>query len=194
MNQSVWNIIPAQQARTIRALMRGEEGAFFRAKIAELQKLFDSMPRTYETDGQGDGATVHLHYFTGSADWYIVERDQEEEQQQAFGLADLFGDGGEVGYISLQEIATCASANIDLHWTPCTLAQVRAGRLGLESVDAATLACEAQGAAVQKKIADRAARPISGDAGDLTATLPGLEGASDIPLFTENDVGRVAAV
>ena len=50
------------------------------------------------------------------------------------------------------------------------------------------------GAAVQKKIADRAARPISGDAGDLTATLPGLEGASDIPLFTENDVGRVAAI
>ncbi len=36
-------------------------------------------------------------------------------------------------------------------------------------------------AAMRKKLNRR----LTGTAGDLTATLPGLQGVSDIPLFTE---------
>ena len=33
------------------------------------------MPQPYETDGQGKAATAQLHYFVGSYDAYIVEKD-----------------------------------------------------------------------------------------------------------------------
>ena len=29
-------------------------------------------------------AVVYLYYFKGSADWYITEKDMEDEQLQAF--------------------------------------------------------------------------------------------------------------
>jgi hypothetical protein len=121
---NVWDIIPTEQARTIRSLSRGEEGAFFRGKVADVRRILDTMPQARDTDGLGDSALVYLHYFTAGADWYITERDIETEQLQAFGLADL-GYGGELGYISLVEICRCSSANLDLHWTPKTLADVR---------------------------------------------------------------------
>jgi hypothetical protein len=33
------------------------------------------MPQTGETDGQGDKAVAHLHYFMGQFDFWITERD-----------------------------------------------------------------------------------------------------------------------
>ena len=44
------------------------------------------------------------------------------EQRDAF---DLCGDGGELGYISIAELIQLG-AELDLHWTPRTLAEVRA--------------------------------------------------------------------
>jgi len=66
---------------------------------------------------------AHLHYFTGSGDWYITERDTSTEQHQAFGLADL-GYGGELGYISIAELIA-NNVELDLHFTPQPLAQLR---------------------------------------------------------------------
>lgn len=109
----------------------GEEGDWFRQKIADLARLFRTMPKVYEQESLGEYAVVHLHYFTGSADWYITERDQDGPQHQAFGLADLFGDGGELGYISIAELIRCG-AELDLHWRPRTLAAVRALQPQLE--------------------------------------------------------------
>lgn len=114
---------PAQR-QAIYCLMRGEEGEYYREKIAALIKLLESMPRVYEQDGKGDQAIVYLHYFTGSMDWYITERDTSTEQFQAFGLAD-FGDGGELGYISIAELLQSHDVEIDLHWTPKPLAEVK---------------------------------------------------------------------
>ena len=119
--------VGGSQKQVIRQNMRGEEGEWFCAKVVELSRVIESMPASYETDGQGDEAIVHLHYFTGGMDWYIVEKDAEDEQLQAFGLADLFRDGGEVGYIDLTEITRCG-AELDFHWTPKTLGEVRAAR------------------------------------------------------------------
>ena len=104
---------------------KGEEGAWFRAKISELYETVQTMPKSYETDGQGMGAVARLRYFAGGrAVWLITERDAGApgditpgEQSQAFGHADLFGDGGELGYISIAEIIA-AGGELDLFFTP----------------------------------------------------------------------------
>lgn len=105
---------------------RGQERDFFKAKMVEMADIVDTMPTTYETDGQGDQAMVFLHYFTSDCDWYITERDESDEQLQAFGLACIWEQ--ELGYISLAELIQ-AGVELDLYWTPKTLGQVKAERL-----------------------------------------------------------------
>jgi Protein of unknown function (DUF2958) len=120
--------IGPSQRRCVLAGFRCEEAEFFFDKILELHALITAMPKTYEQDGLGDQAIVTLHYFAGGqANWYIIEKDQETEQLQAFGLADLFGDGGELGYISLVELLACG-AELDFHFPPRTLGEVRTRR------------------------------------------------------------------
>ena len=113
---------PSQRSAMYSAML-GEEGAFFRELVGNLITALDTMPKVYEQDGLGDQAVIHLHYFTGSQDWYITERDTSEEQHQAFGLAD-FGDGGELGYISIAELIK-HGVELDLYWKPRTLAEIR---------------------------------------------------------------------
>jgi len=116
--------IGTAQLSVIGELCWGEEKQWFFNKLVEMANIVQTMPTTYQTDGQGDLAVVQLHYFTAGADWYITERDCESEQLQAFGKADL-GYGGELGYISIVELLE-AGAELDLHWTPKTLSQVNA--------------------------------------------------------------------
>ena len=126
-NQDLGHFIGAAQRRAMAVGCRGEEAAYFMAKIAEYGKRVKEMPETYEQDGLGDKALVHLHYFTASCDWYITEKDSDpdgEGQIQAFGAADL-GHGGELGYISIKELIQ-HGAELDLHWTPKTLASFTA--------------------------------------------------------------------
>lgn len=104
--------------------LRGEEKSYFKEKFVEMANIIDTMPKTYEQDGKGNDAVVYLHYFKGGSDWYIIEKDMEPEQIQAFGLADPFGDGGEVGYISIEEI-TKAGAELDLHWSNKTIGEIK---------------------------------------------------------------------
>lgn len=77
---------------------------------------------------------AQLHYFAGGqANWWITEKDagsaddapeDKGKQLQAFGLADLFGDGGELGHISIQEILECGG-ELDFHFVPRTLGEIR---------------------------------------------------------------------
>lgn len=100
----------------------------FSQKLAEIQRTLEAMPLTYQTEGQGLDAVARLHYFTPSTDHYIVELDASAEDGkhwQAFGLADLFQDGGELGYIAIPELLD-AGAELDLWWTPRTLRDIRA--------------------------------------------------------------------
>lgn len=115
--------ISAAQLQIIGDGCRGEEKAFFKAKLVEMGERVSTMPKTYEQDGKGDQAVVYLHYFHGGADWYITERDMEDEQLQAFGYADL-GYGGELGYISIEELVA-NGVELDCYWTPRTLAEVK---------------------------------------------------------------------
>src|SRR3990167_598142 len=98
---------PAQR-QAIYAGLRGEEREYFAETLRTLAERINSMPATYGQDGASD-PIAYLHYFTGSCDWHITEKDCDadgEGQRQAFGLANL-GHGGELGYIDLAEIARC---------------------------------------------------------------------------------------
>lgn len=116
--------IGASQIAALGEAARGEEREHFIDMMLELAEHLKTMPKTYEQDGKGDDAVVGLHYFRGNMDWYITERDMEDDQLQAFGLADL-GYGGELGYISIQELID-NDVELDLYWTPKTLGEVKA--------------------------------------------------------------------
>lgn len=107
---------------------RGEEKAFFQQKFVDMAFVIENMAKTYEQDGKGDQALVYLHYFIGCFDWYITEKDMEDGISQAFGYT-IVGphERGELGYISIEEITRCG-AELDLHFTPCTLAEIKAKR------------------------------------------------------------------
>ncbi len=111
------------QGQTLWTLCRrGEEKAHFRAIVAGLTATIKTMPKTYETDGQGLKATAHMHYFTPAFDFYITEKDRTGDgTQQAFGLA--CAHEREIGYISIRQLVE-AGAELDLHWTPKTLAEI----------------------------------------------------------------------
>jgi hypothetical protein len=126
------HFIGPSQRHAIIAAMRGEERQWFADKLGELARIVETMPATYGQDGKGDKAIAYLHYFAGGqASWWITEKDLGSpqdpipgQQLQAFGLADLFGDGGEVGYISIAEILE-NGGELDLHFAPKTLGEIR---------------------------------------------------------------------
>lgn len=110
----------------------GEEHQFFRDKLVEMRGIIEAMPKTYQQDGLGEKAVVHLHYFTGGCDWHITEKDSDSDQEgqiQAFGLANL-GYGAELGYISIMELIE-NNVEIDLHWSPKTIGEIRANELAV---------------------------------------------------------------
>lgn len=122
---SLRGFIGKSQLHTIDQGCWGEERQYFYDKLVEMAGIVTTMPETYEQDGLGDNAIAHLHYFKGSCDWYITEKDSETDgQHQAFGLANL-GYGGEIGYISIVELIELG-VELDLHFTPCTLAEIKA--------------------------------------------------------------------
>jgi hypothetical protein len=106
------------QTEAIREGLKGEEKGYFVSIVDEVTKTIEGMPKTYGTDGQGDLAIAHLHYFLNGCDWYVTEKDMEAEQFQAFGKVDL-GHGAELGYINIAEIVNNQiRAELDLLWTP----------------------------------------------------------------------------
>ena len=131
-NEVLIRWIGRSQRTCVNSALRGEEREFFVDRLDRLARTIEQMPMTGQTDGQGDDAIAHLHYFAGgTASWYITERDigspddaTDDFQSQAFGLADLFGDGGELGYISIPELLA-AGAEIDLHFEPKSLREIR---------------------------------------------------------------------
>jgi len=115
--------IGKSQLIAIGELCNSEEKQYFYGKLVQLADTVGNMPKTYETDGQGQEAIVHLHYFIHNCDFYITERDMEVEQHQAFGLANV-GYGRELGYISIAEILS-SGAELDFHWAPKAIKEIK---------------------------------------------------------------------
>jgi hypothetical protein len=68
------------------------------------KERFDRIPRLYETEATPlSEKLIHLHFFIGGCDWYIVEYDGDN---LFFGYAILNGDliNAEWGYISFDEL------------------------------------------------------------------------------------------
>lgn len=132
----LYHFIGASQGAAIGSALRGEEGKWFGDKLDELAEIVRAMPKTGETDSLGENAIVHLHYFYGSADWFITEKDvgspddapeDRGKQLQAFGWAEILPGCGEYGYISIEELME-NNVELDLHWTPKTVAEAIKGR------------------------------------------------------------------
>lgn len=126
--------IGRDQLSVMNSACRGEEGEYFKAMIENLKNKISAMPKTYETEDQGDETIATLHYFNGGSDWYITERDAgspddeiEGVQAQAFGFACLNGDfeNAEMGYISIKELIE-NGVELDLHYTPETIGKIKA--------------------------------------------------------------------
>jgi len=96
--------------------------------ISRLEDIISKMPKTYETENiETEDKIVYLHYFFGPFDWYIVEKDVNKGQHQAFGYAILgYPNDAEWGYISLYEL--CYDLNyhieLDFYWTPKKFSQI----------------------------------------------------------------------
>jgi len=99
------------------------------------KEIEKKIPALYAQENKGEEAIVHVKFFNpcGAATWFLTEYDPE--QRMFFGLCDLFGDGGELGYVSLDELESIRlpfglGIERDIHWTPCTLAEAKAGHYG----------------------------------------------------------------
>lgn len=115
------------QTQCVRENLKSDETLYFQEKMVELAARIHAMPKTYEQDGMGDKAIVTLHYFKNGCDWWITEKDidsDHEGQLQAFGLCILNGGEPELGYVSIQELLS-NNVELDFHFTPCTLAEVK---------------------------------------------------------------------
>lgn len=113
-----------QLACLAEACRNSEERNFFQDKVNEIWQTICNMPKTYETDGQGDSAIIHLHYFRMDMDHWITEKDCEMPQHQAFGYCDLGWGFPELGYVSIQELIA-NEFELDLYWTPITLGELK---------------------------------------------------------------------
>jgi hypothetical protein len=88
-------------------------------------EVLEAIPALYATeDVAAADKVVHLHYFVGGCDWWVVELDSIERPQLAFGYVCL-GDPqmAEWGYIPLDELAEVFRPPLiiverDLHWMP----------------------------------------------------------------------------
>lgn len=124
------NFIGATQFKIVLEGLRGEEAGFFAEKMIELWARIEAMP---ETHGQADEADpkAFLHYFGGSFDAYILEKDcgdaddePGQSQIQAYGYASFYGpDSLEGGFISLPEILG-SGAELDFHFDPKPLSEI----------------------------------------------------------------------
>ena len=121
-------VAPRQLSTLLDLAAHCEEKDYFIETLDEMATRIDEMPHTYQQDGKGDQAIAYLHYFRGSGDWYITEKDMGDgsgdlTQYQAFGLADL-GYGPEFGYIGIEELKQC-NVEIDLHFTPKPIGEIK---------------------------------------------------------------------
>jgi hypothetical protein len=130
---SIKEFLPHAQLQYLAEVCRNREAREeLREPIERLSQVIASMPKTYEQEGKSDEAVVHLHYFAPMADWWITERDSDpdgEGQVQAFGIATIISGGElEFGYISIKELCSLGLVELDFHFQPCTVAEIRAKR------------------------------------------------------------------
>ena len=75
------------------------------------KKHLEKLPPLYSTEMvKTKDKKIKMHFFIGSADWYITEFDGDDT---FFGYAD-HGQGGEWGYISFNELKSLKVRGIEV--------------------------------------------------------------------------------
>lgn len=133
------NFMPHQQRLALLSALRGEEGEFFADLVLGAVSNILGTPVTYQTENvKSADKVLHLHYFMGGIDAWIVERDVGDfgdpnavgagvgTQNQAYGKVSLFGGGwenAEWGYISIAELIA-NGVELDLYWQEKTVKEM----------------------------------------------------------------------
>lgn len=123
------NFMHVTQRTVLAEALDGEERVAIAENILQILARIEATPKTYETDNIAmKDKIVHLHYFMGGMDAWIIERDigtvPEEQgmgaQHQAFGIITTSGESfkdSERGYISIQDLIA-NGVELDLHFVP----------------------------------------------------------------------------
>jgi len=138
LDDGLENFIGFSQRQEIKAMIQlEEEGDYYADLVIEMANRIKEMPVTYQTqDIKIVNKVLCLHYFGGSVDAWIVERDVGDalpdpdapmpdgvgmgEQLQAYGKITLVGGGwdeAEWGYINIKEMIR-NGIELDLHFEP----------------------------------------------------------------------------
>lgn len=127
--------ISRQQLNYLTKLYRSEEKQGAIDIATKLADIISVMPGQYQTESiKTPDKIVHLHYFHGGSDWYIIEKDKgstddeiEGVQYQAFGYVILNGDtqNAEWGYVDLKELIE-NNVELDFHWEPKPFSEIMA--------------------------------------------------------------------
>ena len=106
----------------------------------------EKIPPLYATEEiKINEKTVAAHYFTGDWDWFVLEFDPTTGTAFVLTCNRLTDLDGELGYVNLFDLGrTTVQARVgiangfetifellverDCHWTPCTVAEIRAAR------------------------------------------------------------------
>jgi hypothetical protein len=136
--QKIRHFISENQKMALQDIFKGEESQYALDVVSRLSDIIEKMPSTYETEEiETPDKIVHLHYFYGGSDWYIIEKDKGDseddktaglivgEQYQSFGYAILGGndENAEWGYISIAELVK-NSVELDFHFEPVKFSEL----------------------------------------------------------------------
>ena len=119
MLENVKKIMPKHQQQLV---MQEPE---YKEVLQRLELEAKDIPKWGRTAKQTmDEMEVHLHYFFGGSDWYILEWDRKNNL--FFGYVILNGDVmmSELGSISVNELINTPPVELDFYWDKKPLAEV----------------------------------------------------------------------
>ncbi|QIQ22154.1 DUF2958 domain-containing protein [Zophobihabitans entericus] len=129
-------VMPTLQLRSIMSIIYDPdaENEDFRATMLSYIDTFKRLNATYQALPEyGTTANIpiperiaYLHYFAGGSDWWLLEKDTEEQDQNlAFGVIALHQQYPETGSISLDELVASPYVSLDEHFQPKTIKDIR---------------------------------------------------------------------
>lgn len=115
--KAIKEFIGVRQLVYIAESFQSEARQFYFDRICKVRDIILMMPKT----GQGDGQ-AHAHYFTDSADWWILEKPVDDgDSGQCYGLAKIEDGRPELEELSIPDILA-NGAILDLDFIPCNFA------------------------------------------------------------------------
>ena len=119
----VRDFMPIHQQKLLVSIHTEEHWKTFENLEAQIKQL----PKLYGTESVKN-KIVHLHYFYGGSDWFIIEGGEDDGEYLFFGYAVLNGDTqmSEYGYISRDELVNSAKVELDFFWETKTITEALA--------------------------------------------------------------------